>query len=91
MKVSGSNLIVNGVEGWYKTVLGAESELEESDCCDRGIANVGSGALETTRVALSVVEPLSSVAVKPMATVTVSSTIFLSEGSPCNVYEGPSS
>lgn len=75
-----------GVEGWYNRVEGAENVLEIDICVENGIAMTGAGSLEMTKVALRVVDPVASVAVRSIVTpVTVSDPTSPVEGVPENV------
>jgi hypothetical protein len=65
-KVWGSKVNLNDVEGWYKRVAGAENVPKVESCVDGWLLRIGAGFLETTNVALRVLDPEESVAVKPI-------------------------
>lgn len=64
---------MNKLDGWNKSVEGAEKLPKDNSCVEAGILTVGDGFLEITRVAFKSMEPDASFAVIPMGTpVTVS-------------------
>jgi hypothetical protein len=68
VKVLGSNVTLNGVEGWYRSVGGAENTLTEESYTAASRATTGPESLEITTVAVRVVEPEKSMAVSPIVT-----------------------
>ena len=83
---------LKGLEGWNKSVEGAEKAPKDNSCVDAGKSIVGAGVLEMTRVAVRRVDPVASVAVIPTGTpVTVSCPASLTDGVPDRVRALPSS
>ena len=84
--MSASKVNLNGVEGWYERVAGAENVPNVASCVDGWLLTIGAGFVETINVALRVLDPEESVAVKPIGIpVTASVPTSLLEGVPDRV------
>jgi hypothetical protein len=82
-KVSASKVNLNGAEGWYERVAGAENVPNVGSCVDGWLLTLGAGFVEITNVALRVLDPEESVAVKLIGIpVTASVPTSLLEGVP---------